>query len=559
MRKLIIAIIIFLPYLIYCQNANSFRNIKLVSYSNVWGVLKYYHPEIKKGKIQFEDWDKIFIEKSRNIDESSSLDVFNQQISNLIASAGDTIYSTEKIDTLLINNEIFSWLSNDSLISEKNKKLLYKIICSAKNKTHKQIRTEFEPKKIKNPVRSVDNEFALIGVVKYIQQLRYFSPNGELFNLNIEQLLLKYMPESNSCSTIIAYLNIINQIASEINDSHTVTYSFKKRLRLTLIEVNDTLLVVRNQTNLDTIQKGDILTEINGKPVSHFCDSIAKTVSGSTDQARKNMILGRLLTHDDDQSLNLTFINSNNNKYKIKADANKNNIPYHIHSKKEIKTIMKNKSDTAYYMIDSIGYINTFWLSNNKIKRAFKTLKNSKALIIDIREYSPRRLLSYNRLVKYISDKKGRYLDLYLNSNKTPGIFVKNYITNIVERIHVLSVNNRTHIFNKYYSNKPIVVLIDVSTISYMEHFGIALKYCRPDAIFLGRSTNGTVGVSSSLKLHGNYRLQISSSLIYNSEGKKIQGVGILPDISVKFNTKNIIKRNDYCIDEAVDYLKRKN
>lgn len=57
-KKVVFILSVFISTnLIFGQTEIS-ETSKLASYAKIWGFLKYYHPEVAKGKF---DWDKEFI------------------------------------------------------------------------------------------------------------------------------------------------------------------------------------------------------------------------------------------------------------------------------------------------------------------------------------------------------------------------------------------------------------------------------------------------------------------------------------------------------------------
>ncbi len=111
---------------------DDFELEKLKSICNVWGLLKYYHPGVGSGEI---DWDNKLIDLLQKSEKVSDKSQFNQLIENLIESCNN--YSVIKIDSNILAGEIkyvhdFLWLEDTSYISYRNTTALRNIINSKK-------------------------------------------------------------------------------------------------------------------------------------------------------------------------------------------------------------------------------------------------------------------------------------------------------------------------------------------------------------------------------------------------------------------------------------------
>ena len=90
-KKTLLLCILFV-FLFSCQLANSqegsdFNQItQLAALAKVWGFLKYHHPEVAKGEINWGDELKSCLD---NVRFAHTKEEFNQYIQNLIKRAGD--------------------------------------------------------------------------------------------------------------------------------------------------------------------------------------------------------------------------------------------------------------------------------------------------------------------------------------------------------------------------------------------------------------------------------------------------------------------------------------
>ena len=95
---MLISLIIF-PFLSVSQSKQidfSYEN-NLSRYAKVWGLLKYYHPEIARGII---DWDSVLVNNIPYLKIADSKEKFNYEILKLLNIAGEATIS----DTLIPSN-----------------------------------------------------------------------------------------------------------------------------------------------------------------------------------------------------------------------------------------------------------------------------------------------------------------------------------------------------------------------------------------------------------------------------------------------------------------------
>ena len=76
---------------------NSFERRKLESICKVWGFLKYYHPGVGTGEI---NWDDKLLEALKRIDTISNKNQLNGLIHDLIESANE--HNNGTVDTLWV-------------------------------------------------------------------------------------------------------------------------------------------------------------------------------------------------------------------------------------------------------------------------------------------------------------------------------------------------------------------------------------------------------------------------------------------------------------------------
>lgn len=188
-----------------------------------------------------------------------------------------------------------------------------------------------------------------------------------------------------------------------------------------------------------------------------------------------------------------------------------------------IRDIIKIKS-VKYKMIDKeIGYIKLTQFQESTaqdLSNALKTLKSSgmQSLILDLRN-NPGGLL--NSAV----DVSEQFLP--------PKYLVVSIKGRSEEKMEYYTEGLRP-----FYKDIPMIVIVNQGSASASEIVAGALQDWGR-AIILGVQTFGKGSVQSLIPLSDGSALKLTTAKYYTPKGKSIHGVGIIPDIIVKLESKN--------------------
>jgi len=171
-------------------------------------------------------------------------------------------------------------------------------------------------------------------------------------------------------------------------------------------------------------------------------------------------------------------------------------------------------------------------------------------LILDLRGFTKGTIY---RLAPYLTDKK-----VTVTESKTPFLLPSLLMDNLEPTYNISKQISRPSLPSTQQYKGFIVALIDSSTISHGEHSCIYLKACRPEVVFIGRTTNGAIANVTNIILPGGVLVGFSGMGYQHPGGKNIQRCGIIPDIMVEenFTSKDV---KDIILSEAISYLSHKN
>lgn len=201
----------------------------------------------------------------------------------------------------------------------------------------------------------------------------------------------------------------------------------------------------------------------------------------------------------------------------------------------------KSREDYVKILNDNIAYLNLGILPSKKIERTLNYIRNTKAVILDLRNYPSSSI--QKKLINFFSSRRRGFAKFMEQDLTVPGGF----------KWGKTSFCGRNH-FSKYHGK--IIVLINSETQSYAEYLAMALQTI-PNLITVGSHTAGADGDRISILLPGNIKTYISGKGVYYPNEKVTQRTGIVPDIIVNQTINGIRTNSDEVLNKAIEIITR--
>jgi C-terminal processing protease CtpA/Prc len=190
-----------------------------------------------------------------------------------------------------------------------------------------------------------------------------------------------------------------------------------------------------------------------------------------------------------------------------------------------------------------IGYVNLDKLLPNEIDDMFHDFRNTKALILDLRNYPNS---TADGICEYLYKTKMPAAKMTYANLDYPGTFV--WYSNMV---HFGPTRNS---LNQYHYTGRIVILVNELTQSGAEFAAMAYQVV-PGAITIGRQTSGADGGAPVMILVGNYQTRMTSNSVFYPDGTRTQRVGVKIDITVNPTVESIKQGKDEILEKALEIL----
>ncbi|MEO2062913.1 MAG: S41 family peptidase [Christiangramia sp.] len=524
------------------ENLSAIQEKNLYKLAKVWGFLKYYHPEIAKGHF---NWD---YELFRILPETNSKD-FDAVLAACIEELGPVEGGkSEKPDPKDFEQSVdLGWLEDEQFLSAPLSAALLNVLTADREKENYYIglqagvkNPDFKNEKAYENMTYDDTGMKLLALFKYWNMIEYYFPYKYLIDEDWDEVLKEYIPKMIKSQTEKEYKLDMLQLIGEINDSHGIIlggaevldHFFGKRIapiRIRFIEEQP--VVDFTDDSIENIQKGAVITAINGRPVAEI---IAKNLdyypASNYPTKLRNMAEKLLRTNDD--SLQISF------------QDDQETFARTVKTLKSWNWWTLDEEIPSHKMLsENIGYIYPQSLKKDEIHDIMKAYMDTDGIVLDLRCY-PADFIVF-KMGDHVIPKPTEFVKFTKTSMENPGFYdfqdgPKN--------------GNR---LKQTYDGK-IVILINEMTQSQAEYTAMALRIA-PRAMVVGSTTAGADGNVSRIILPGGINTMISGIGVYYPDGTETQRVGIVPDIELEPTIKGFRNGQDELLNKAIQLIESDN
>jgi C-terminal processing protease CtpA/Prc len=273
------------------------------------------------------------------------------------------------------------------------------------------------------------------------------------------------------------------------------------------------------------LKPGDIITQIDGKPVMERFESIRSTTSGSG-QWKDVRALRQLFDGPRGSDMSLKYLSASGAEKQILLK----------------RSIIRNVIDTTTIkkLDNGVYYLNISTTEMKAIKARLPELESAKAIICDLRGY-PR---NNNEFINYLMTVK--------DNNKW--MFIPQIIKPDYEGVEYEAMGWALEPVLPHLKAK-IIFLTGGGAVSYAESFMSFIKQYKL-ATIVGQPTAGANGNVTTFALPGGYTIRFTGMNVKQQDGSQLQGIGIQPDVFVKETIKGVAEGRDEYMEKAMELIK---
>jgi C-terminal processing protease CtpA/Prc len=514
---------------------------KLASLGKIYGFLKYYHPEVGKGKF---NWDGELIKQLPEVLKSTDKKSLSQIYLNWIESLGkiDNCKKCDSKEQYFDKNFNLTWTQDTTLFS---KELSAKLGFIEKNRNQgENYYASNEPVgkiKITNEPDYKDfdypsEEYRLLGLFKYWNIIEYFYPYKYLTDQNWDSVLKEMIPKIRNAKNQSEYQKTIKELVAKLDDSHawiafneTPKYKYLP-VKITHIEEKAVISKYYNDSiaKLNNLKLGDIVFKINGKNIETELDKHLKYVSGSNRNFKILKAYERIF-NGIEETLEMTIERDGQIEI-IKVNKYEFSIFDYLKNQRKIKS--KSISET-------MGYINmSSRFTDKEFDEIFDSFKTKSHVIIDLRAYPE---FKYKMFTRYFNTDKRNFAWIYKPDISYPGKFV-------------FDKDVTTGSSKKAFKGK-FILIVNEDSLSLSEFTAMAFQTA-DNIITIGNQTAGADGDLVVFKYLGGFRTAMSGNGILYPDGSESQRKGIKIDVEVKPTIRGIKQGRDEILEKAIEIAK---
>ncbi|WP_417559180.1 S41 family peptidase [Mesoflavibacter zeaxanthinifaciens] len=543
-KTILLLIIITCGNCVFAQNALT-ETEKLATTAKVWGFLKYYHPKVADGKY---NWDEELFKILPEVKKSEN----KEQLSQIYIEWIEKLGKMDKCRKCNENNKLehfnknfdLGWINNENLFNQElSKKLKFIETNRHQGKKHyvSIVNKNVGNIDIINEIEYKDFEWKnenlrLLTLFRYWNIVEYFFPYKYQTDTNWDEVLIKMIPKFLHPKDEIDFHLAMLELVVSIDDSHGVFVTDKTNsffgyywipAKFKLIEDKAVLTGFYNDSlaKIDDLRVGDIIIKVNNQEVGEIFTHKEKYINGSNTPRKKANAYYSIFNGSSD-SVQIEFIRNNKTYNKSIKRYFANNYNW------------EEESDNYKILDGNIGYIYMGAIKIKDVPEIMENLKDTKAIILDIRNYPNGTLYS---IANYISSKRNDFYKVTYPDLNYPGKFIW--------RKGLQCGKNR----ELKYKGK-VVLLVNEKSQSHAEFTTMCLQ-TGDNVTTIGSQTSGADGNVSMFEMVGGYKTMISGIGIFYPDNTETQRKGVKIDVKVKQTIQGIIDGKDEVLEKAIEYI----
>lgn len=276
---------------------------------------------------------------------------------------------------------------------------------------------------------------------------------------------------------------------------------------------------------------GDEILSVNGKSIDSIRSDIRKYVSCSNETAVGFRTTVYAFTSTDADEYVVEYRRGNaTDTVRIATRTDRNAREFIDFPKYAVS------EEGCMLINDRIGYIDAAQFSNEQGRRIMNVLKNTEAIIIDLRRY-PSDFMIFAFLGKYFAPYAINHVIFTHPVYSLPGCF----------REDRPAIGHD----NPDYYRGAVIALVDGNTISQAEYTAMTVQ-ALPRGLTVGSTTLGADGNIAEIPLPGGYKTLISSLGVYYPDGSETQRCGVRIDHWAEPTPEGLLAGRDEVLEAAI-------
>ena len=542
----------------------------LATLGEVWGFLKYHHPQVTAGELH---WDfellRVLPQVLGAADRAAANAVLLQWVEKL-RDVPATSHAAIDADRLFLRADL-AWLGDQARLGKPLVEKLHAVY-EARAAGPSQFFVGFTPW-VGNPIFSheptyghlklPDPGYQLLALFRYWNIIEYWFPYRDLLGEDWHATLREFIPRLALARDKPAYELQLLALITRAKDGHSNLWSSldarppvgPARLPASFRFLGRRAVVAAISPGFeggpDTLQRGDIVTSLDGVALDQLVQQWSPYYAGSNDASRRR---------DIGQSLGRGPVGS------AKVGALRDGVAMTLDVKRVPAEALHGPvawthdlPGPAFRLLSKdVAYLKLGAVKTADIPRYLEQASGTKGWIIDIRNY-PSEFVVFTLGGSFV-DRPTEFARFTIGSPADPGTFTFTPSVAVKPQVAADAKAADDHAvaaFGKQESARypgRVIILVDETSQSQAEYTAMAFR-ASPRAMIIGSTTAGADGNVSKLPLPGGLGTAISGIGVYYPDRRPTQQVGIVADLEVHPTVEGIRAGRDEVLEAALHQL----
>ena len=393
-------------------------------------------------------------------------------------------------------------------------------------------------------------EYRLLALFRFWNVINYFFPYKGLIGDSWETVLPRFIPKFEANKDVMEYQQTVQELVTEIRDSHGGVRNAKAALEkfgmfqpaVVTAFIENKSVVTRVLDKNMPIKVGDVVMAVDDQPIEKRREYLSRFLSASTPQWLMLAVHSVLLTGPKDGVVRLHVRGPSGEERDVTVSRTISIEDPKVWGQFEHSLPMIQVLPSGY------GYVDLTRLEVSDVDKMFDTIKNTPAVIFDMRGYPNGTAPS---IAPRLTEKKNVVGALFSRPLLEATSLNVGYFA---DGAHYSFSQKLREVKGDIYKGK-VVVLINEEAISQAEHLCLFFE-AATDVTFIGTPTAGANGDITLMVLPGNLVVGFTGHNVRHADGRQLQRIGIQPTIRVAPTIRGIADGRDEILEAAIKYLK---
>jgi C-terminal processing protease CtpA/Prc len=402
----------------------------------------------------------------------------------------------------------------------------------------------FRPDKNYPEMLEPDLPHRQLAVIRAWNVIHLFYPYLHLLD-DWDAVLPEFLGRMETATTGKDYALTLMEMMARVADSHTGVWGHPEMskdlgdgglpLVVRWIEGAAVVTAVGEEARPSGILPGDAILAVDGEPTAARIERQSRTLPASTPSGRLARLCFGMLRGPAGSTAVLSVQSPGGTSREVRLQRDPKSAAY----------FPPKEGETVRILPGNLGYADLTRLTREEVDAMFEKVKDTRALIFDMRGYPNGTAWSIAPRINTKKAKTGAQfrraqVSAFSIDETESGFFFAQPIPEDPRRLPLYT--------------RPTVMLIDDRAISQSEHSGLFFEAANGTR-FIGTPTAGANGDITRFTLPGGISVVFTGHDVRHADGRQLQRVGLVPDVEVAPTRQGIRDGKDEVLERAMRFL----